>query len=284
MREIQKRARTGIGIIIVVTVFLMLFARGPASFFIVFAGLFVGVIYISVQTKKLRKVYKETIVTPVLEGLFPGCYYDHGQGFDKGYLGETRLFSMGNRYSSSDYLKGTYKGIDFEFADVYIANEVRTNKSTVTTVYFRGQWLVVTPKKTINSKLYVIDRDNHYSSPKGWIFGGRDLEKVELESIKFNDLFKVFASEPHDAFYILTPPLIEKLLMADNRDISMYQDRSSMHIALRSNADLLEPKLFTAIDVEVEKQKVAEQMHSMLSVLDVIVLQSRESEGESWNT
>ena len=70
---------------------------------------------------------------------------------------------------------------------------------------FNGRMLVFDypGKKVGTTRIY---SDAFYYLPKDDITKNN---KVEMESDKFNQIFRVYAEDPHDAFYLLTPHFME---------------------------------------------------------------------------
>lgn len=217
-----------------------------------------------------RKKFKQDVVYPVLKEFFSDLEYGHMKGFDKRRIYDTKLVSSGNRYRSDDYIKATYHGMDFEFADVVIQNETRTNDTTHTTTYFRGQWIIVKPKRKIQGRLYVIDNRFRHSNPKGFLFfKDKSLEEVNMESELFNEEFNVYAESSHEAFYMLNPQMLLRLKAIHDEDVSFYFNGSSLHIAIYSNKLLFEPRLFDKVDIEQHRDSIKESLLDVLKYVDV---------------
>ncbi len=228
--------------------------------------IFIIVIGVSIYTHQRKKAFKRDVVYPVLKEIFGEVEYGHTQGFQRDRIYQTKLVSSGNTYRSEDYLKATYEGVSFEFSDVLIQDVTKTKDSTVTTTYFRGQWIIVKPKRKIDGRLYVIDRNFAHSNPKGFLFGkDHSLEKIELESIAFNKEFRIYTESGHEAFYMLNPTKLLKLLEISDKNVSFYFDNDELHIAIYSNKDMFEPKFFG----EMKKENYqGEIKSSILKVLE----------------
>ena len=121
------------------------------------------------------------------------------------------------------------------------------------------------PKRKIDGRLYVIDRNFAHSNPKGFLFGkDHSLEKIELESIAFNKEFRIYTESGHEAFYMLNPTKLLKLLEISDKNVSFYFDNDELHIAIYSNKDMFEPKFFG----EIKKENYQEEIKS--SILKVL--------------
>src|SRR5690554_359608 len=228
------------------------------------------VILIAFLSYQKRKKFKEVVVYPVLKEIFTDLEYGYMKGFDKRRIYDTNLVSRGNRYRSDDYIKARYHGIDFEFSDVLIQNETKTNDTTHTTTYFRGQWIIVRPKRKIQGRLYVIDNRFKHSNPKGfWFFKDKSLESVSMESERFNREFDVYAESAHEAFYMLNPQMLLRLKEIHEEDVSFYFDGHELHIAIYSNTSLFEPRLFDKVDIALHRDEIKSAMLNVLKYVDV---------------
>lgn len=234
----------------------------------------ISVIFLLFWIRRKRRIqFKEEVVAPLLEETFDHIEYKGLDGFDKSRIFDTKLVNRGNVFKSSDYFKALYHGIEFEFSNVLIQNETTqtTGQSTTTstTTYFKGQWLIVRPKKQFDTRIYIIDRDFKYSNPRGFIFKDKTLEKVEMESVDFNREFTVYAEDAHSAFYLLTPPMLEALLKIHHNNVSFYFNGSELHIAIYSKENMFEPKFFKKEGLESYRAKFYNSIEVITRYLEV---------------
>ena len=242
------------------------------GFFLIFIIVVIGFIGYSFYANAKARDYKQTFVIKVLKEIFDDVDYHYMDGYKRERIYETKLVNKGNSYSSGDYLKASYKGIPFEFGDVVVQDETSDGEHTHTTTYFYGQWVIIKPQKKINGKLYVLDRHHSYASPQGGvIFKDKTIERVHLESDEFNKEFRVFASDPQEAFYILTPPMVLKFLDIHREDVSFYQNDREIHIAIYSREDLLEPKMFNSLSEAEDASRIKESMMRVIQYIDLFI-------------
>jgi hypothetical protein len=233
---------------------------------------FAAIIFGIVQNQK-SKAFKQNIVAPIINDLFDDVYYDYSKGFDRSRIRDTKLVSNGSDFKSSDYIRGTHNGIAFEFSDVYVADTtVDSEGHSHTTVFFRGQWLVLKPHRKITGRLYVIDKQLAHSYPQGGLFiKDKSLERVYTESDVFNKEYRVFASHPQEAFYVLTPPKILEFMSIHKEDVSFYLNDQELHVAIYSRKALLEPKLFKSNDDPMYVDMIKSTMLNVMNYLDYFV-------------
>ncbi|MCL2697163.1 MAG: DUF3137 domain-containing protein [Oscillospiraceae bacterium] len=176
-----------------------------------------------------------------------------------------------NKISGSDLIEGAYKGIGFTFSDVFL-EQVSANKkgSERRSVVFKGQWLILELAKPLTFGVQLRGRRG----------GDSAKSDIETESMEFNKRFQIIASNPHTAFYILTPQLIEQILKAAGRanaQMSVSFDGDKMHIALDSGRDLFElcsekRKMFKVNNIETLRMQMRWDVNYIANIIDELLL------------
>ena len=172
---------------------------------------FFGVLYFSSKsgkiTKEYKRLYKENFVVSVLNEVFDNVTYKYMDGFDQRYVKQFGLTRLGNRFRSEDYIRASYKGINFEQADVVIKYH-SSGKNSHTTTYFKGRMFVFDfPFKRVQSVQVFSEGYPYRATP----VGNARMNKIEMESELFNKEFDVRSLDSMDAFYVLTPQMMEKI-------------------------------------------------------------------------
>jgi len=208
---------------------------GPAAL-ILLGSIFIGCAFYSAfllgKIKELSISFKEVYVKEELEKVLPGSHYDPVKGFTEEEVLGSKLRKKTDRFGSEDMIWGTYEDVKFRSCDV-IQKEVRSNgKSTTLVTVFQGRIYEFDFPKPFYYNLLVL-QPNHYRPFEGY-------EKIQMESIAFNSNLKVYAKNDHEAFYLLTPLFMEKLLLLD----SVYYDKITF--------SFLDKKLYIAIDSRVD--------------------------------
>ena len=230
------------------------------GFFIV--GLVIGTVVNFIMTSKARaeytKAYKDYFVLRSLKDRFENLEYHPEYGIPESTIRATEMMYTGDRYNSNDYIKGTYKGIPFEQSDVHIEEEQQTTDSDghTTTTYvtiFMGRWMIFDFNKTFKANIEVCQK-KFAGSRHGGLFSKNKYNKIKMESEEFNKEFRVYAVDDHEAFYILTPSLMERIQRLTSstkgRFLFCFVD-NKLHIGLNNNKDSFEPKSsFKKIDEE----------------------------------
>lgn len=245
---------------------------GP--FFVVIGA--IGVLFkYGSDSQKFNKLYKENIVLPCLKGIFTDVQYLPENGISRSTISGTGMMSTGDRFHSSDYLKAKYKDINFECSDVHIETEsTDSDGHTTYNTIFRGQWYIFDFNKTFKSDIEVCEKW-FGSNRTGSIFDTERLKKVELEDVDFHKNFKVYAKNEIDAFYILTPPMIERIKKL-NEEVSgkflFCFCNNKLHVGLYNNKDLYEHSIFSKVELEKAREKVLGELLVIIKFVDTLKL------------
>ena len=245
------------GTIFIIIAILSIISHNFYGISIGFGLLIIGIIITTSLSNKpvseFKMAYKNTFVLKALKSVFDDLEYNPASGFDISVIRDTGMMYMGDRYSSNDYVKGKYKNINVEQADVHIEEEVTTTDSdgNTTTHYetiFMGQWMIFDFNKNFNANVQVCGK--RFTNAKRGIL---KYKKVEMEDEEFNKMFRVYAIDAHEAFYILTPSLMDRIKkLATNTKGSLllcFVD-NKLHIGISNNKDAFEVSIFRKLDEE----------------------------------
>lgn len=204
------------------------------------------------RSNRYTKSYKDVIVRTALERTFDDLVFDPEAGFSRAMLAETRMIAMGNRYHSDDFVSGSYQGVPFQRADVLIQQVTSTGKTTTVVTLFKGPWMIFDFGKPFRCDLQVTERGFGSNRKHTGLFGlGATMTEIKTESAAFNERFRVFAESEHEAFYLLTPALMERIRTlaahVDGKLMLCFID-GRLHVAVYSNKNEFEPSLFRAPD------------------------------------
>ena len=175
---------------------------------------------------RFNRAFKEKYVLQTLQaaGGFESLSYDPSRGFSYQEVWDSCVVATGEQkyFKSEDLLLGSFQGIPFAYCDVVTESLRRRGKRSRVETIFEGQIL-------------------RFSLPEGskWSFGhlqifekellsnlkGRTApHKIQVEHEGFNRRFQVFAADEHNAFYLLTPQMLEQIVQ--------FADAAGCQIAL----------------------------------------------------
>lgn len=229
----ERRMILGFGatIIAFISFIPLTIAIGMIGFLIIALPFIGGALYASMNQKKIKEIsnnFKKVYVSEELQKVFPASTYIYNKGFTEEEVVKSGLLYDRDRYASEDMISGNFEGVNFRCSDV-LQREVRSNgKHTTIVTVFQGRFYEFDFPKPFKANLLLLQPFNFRPFS--------NLKKIKMESITFNSEMKVYAESEHEAFYILTPHFMEKLLYLDSK----YLDKISF--------SFLDNKLFIAID------------------------------------
>ena len=258
--------------------FVSLSSEGP--FFMVIAMIPAGIIWFVFyrKLKTYKEMYKSVVVNRAAEGMFDRYVYSPEVGFDREEIRATGLMSMGNRYNSEDMIEGSYKGVTFRRADMYIAQVQSTGKSTYTIVYMRGTWLTFTYNKKFVSDLQIRTKGFRYSNSKTSRIFTRANERrheFETENMEFNRAFECTCQDDAEAFYLLTPRVMQMLLLLKDEfrcDFMVGFVQNRLHFAINSGKNNMEPPVFSGTSQGAEVETVRRELKIITNIVDSLAI------------
>ena len=271
IERIQKQSQSSTKYILIIAVsafFLII----PPCFIIAIPIIIFCAVKISKAQKELKALYKQIFVKEPLERNFYNVTYLPDKGFDKEVVKGFDLVSWGNRFSTEDYIRATYQEITFEMSDVYIAYETSSdeNSSGTTTVYFRGRMMSFDLPDKLVSAIRVYGKNFKYRAIKK---SEAKKQKIELESISFNENFDIYTENGHDAFYLITPHFMERFQALSTRytSIAMNVVGSRVMFAFNEKNNAFDSKNnLSKIDYDQEIAKIQGDIDDIKIIISTI--------------
>ncbi len=286
LENLRKKVDIRLTIIIVISAIMTIFFLnlfkgflGPWFIIIILIGVGLGYLLSFVtgcnrMIEEFKDKFKTIFVEEPFKAAFTKVSYEKDQGISQDIIDATDMMTLGNRYYTNDYVMGYYKNVKFERADIKIQQHTRSGKSSHTTTYFNGRWLIFDFNKKFHFDLQIISNRFYYSQKNKTFFTSKEerRHKLELEDENFNERFTVYAQDDHEAYYILTPTFMEVLK-------NMYHSMGSpfmlgfannqLHVAFNTERDSMEPSIFSSI--EEQKQKVKQDVQSEIDAIIKII-------------
>lgn len=237
----------------------------PLSFsipaFLIFLPLIAGRSY-----DRFSNLYKDQYVLNTIRsaGIFLKLTYDRKAGFTYRDICNAAVVNAGMKhyFQSEDMITGTYRESSFMISDVQTKKFVKNGKTAHVETIFNGQVLrfeIFDDIKTSSGFVQVFQKDI-FSDLRGWTAPHR----VEMEDVAFNQKFTVYTSDEHNAYYILTPQLTEKIIKFSEEAkarIAVCFIGSVMYVAVNRKVSMFDP----CVD-----KPVAEQKQNILNDLQLI--------------
>ncbi|MGM9658819.1 MAG: DUF3137 domain-containing protein [Eubacteriales bacterium] len=194
----------------------------------------------SVSSSALKKLLSDNVISGVLkEALGDGVEYNPWGKTEPGNMAFP--FSY-NKVDGSDHIKAVYKGLNIELSDIELIEETEDtdengNTQKSSTTHFKGQWLICDFGKELSGEVCISANDKKLRKQ-------HKNDSVEMENDIFNKRFLVTSGNAHEAYYILTPHMMEYILsMADKSGGDVYMSfrrDGKMQIAVRTGRDFFE--------------------------------------------
>lgn len=252
-----------IGLIIAVIVISSLIEnQSPAFIFVAMIIVFICLMIIAPARQKYRKYFKEMLMPLLLEKMDGKIQYDYNSGIDEGYVNSSKLFQRPDRFKTEDLIYGEIDGVEFKRADVHMEEKrVSYDKDGRRHVQwiniFKGKWFIFNFNKEFKGMIQVREGGSPYVP----IFGKNKAKRVRLEDAQFNKKFKTYANDEHEAFYIITPPIILNMMELEKRHrgtIFFSFINNELHVAIYDGSDSFEAPIFRKIDQSFIDEQIAD--------------------------
>lgn len=249
---------------------ILCFITGLIPVAIVFIVLaLVGGYQLEKNSSRLKKILSDNVISSVLkEALGDAVEYNPWGTIRPGPM--VFPFSY-NRVEGSDHIKAVYHGLNIELGDISLIDESEfTDNETGQTekqslLYFRGQWLTCDFGKELAGEVYISERAK--KKRRGM------KSDVSMDNEQFDTRFCVRANNPQEAFYILTPHMMEYITaMADKSGGLVYMSflrNGKMHVAVQTGRDFFELGK-TNTDAETLHQKFLGELRWFTDIVDTL--------------
>ena len=175
-----------------------------------------------------------------------------------------------DKISGSDFINGEYKGLLLKMSDIDLTRRVSTGDDEETDErVFDGQWLMCDFGKALSGEVHVSQITK--SMPDSV-----KRQRIRMENEQFNEKFVVTADDPEEAFYVLTPHMMEYILSLEKKNkgilyMSFLRD-GKFHIAVNSGEDFFELGKKKP-DYETLRQIFLDQLRWYTDIIDVLRLE-----------
>lgn len=240
------------------------------GFLLFFSGGGLIILGSTLVRRNLNKI-KDIIVNTIMKEKGIEGTYIAKNFIPKNTIKETGMISKSfNEYKGSDYTKFTYQGLTVEYSrlDIYLVTS--NGKSTQRTPVYVGPWLIITLDRNLNQTIKIFEKQ-FFS--KG--VNNKGLEKIDTESLTFNDKFAAYTSDKQTFFYIITPIMIEQLLRheANNQGRMLFcLLNDSIHLGMHGEkTKRFKIPTFARI-TEAHTKAISEDFDNILSIIDNLKL------------
>ena len=274
-KALRKQLITfGIFVLLAIIFFPVLYIT---SIGLIIPGFIIATLISNKDIKEFNKMYKQNIVLEALKLVCTDVVFDYDKGISRDIIANTQMMYMGDIFRSNDYITGKYKNISFELSDVHIEDEsTDSDGNTTYTTIFKGQWYIFDFNKDFKANIQVCGRGFVNAKRVNHFYKKEDnYKKVELEDVDFNKNFKVYAQREEEAFYILTPSIMNKIKEVDEKvrgRLLFCFINNRLHIAVYNNKDLFEASIYKKVNIEEAINKTNEEISAITNFVDILSL------------
>ena len=262
----------GLAVIILLSIFVFK-AISQITFMLCFIAFFPLYIVNGQLKTKYKNAFMKSLLPIAVKSILTEVQVDVDRGIPSSLISNTHSMSTGDRYSSSNLVSGKYKDINVMMSDVHIETE-STDEDGHTTynTIFLGQWMVFDFNKQFKSNVQVWEKKVLGGISRTW---GNKLKKVELESVEFNKKFKVYSENEIEAFYIITPSLMEKITQVEasiKGTLMMVFLDNQLHVAVYNNKTTFNINIRKPIDFDKFAQEALRDLDAIVKFVDILDL------------
>ena len=241
------------------------FARTHLLMIVACFGLMISLIYAGLSYAKFKTIYKEIFVRKPLADNFDNLRYEWANGFSMDTIKSIFPYTTPpkNYNCSEDLIKASYNGVPFEMSDVMVYFSASGNNK-----YFLGRMMIIDlPDKLTNSvQIFSKTFTKNYNIPF--------MSDIEMDSVEFNREYLIKAANPHDAFYLLTPHMMEHIQKLSKRfeGIAIHAFGNKIAFALRNgNTNSFDPKKwYKKISYQEEIYNIYNEIEDIKSIISTI--------------
>ena len=249
----KNTTKTLIGIFSLLIFIVIAFMTSILEFiFIGFVILVVMIIINTASSSKYKGKFKELIVRKIIEEeLGSTAVYNPNGGISLSELNSLKFTSMPDREHLSDHISCSYNGVPYEICDCHfeerhVTRDSKGNKQVTYVTYFKGRAIKIDFQRDLNINMKLVNQ-----GPQG--FSSEGLTKFETEVIEFNKRFKCYVDSTENAFYILTPIFIQKLLELERMfkgGLVVIFKHNNLYILINDSRDTLEVNINKPVNGE----------------------------------
>lgn len=286
--DASRRARTKgivktvIGILIMLLAFLLaedkeegdlLYSAGVIVTVIGGGFLCAGLITLKGYKGHIKEQLSRSVVPQVLSEIFDDVEYDAYRHISPEVIHASGAFPFAyDKVSGGDYIKASYRGVGLELCDLMLEEEVRTTSTdsdgnstsdTSNRIVFVGQWLILDFHKELSADLGVFEGLR------------KQYDQIETENAEFNKRYGISCDSVHDAFYILTPNMMEHIMAMDRRAggkiYLRFLREGKIHVAVHSRRDHFEVGNLNDANLATLQLKFRSEVRYVTELIDALL-------------
>lgn len=221
------------------------------------------------ELKKYKEMFNEYFTIPEMNNFFDNLTYDENKGIDEDVIRQTKMIWLWDRFYSTKYISGSYKNVHF-FQSNILLEKIKGTEDRRYIKKFKAKWMIFEFNKEFKTNLHVAEK-GFKNKRMGGLFSSDNFKTVKLEYNEFNRKFNVHCEREIEAFYILTPHMMENLLKIEkhiNGKFIFGFIENKLHICYYPTK---KEKNFYTIYTKINKEKVENQIKKEINLIVSII-------------
>ena len=186
---------------------------------------------------------------------------------DRIYVESLDLFDMFNRYNCDDRIKGVYKGIKIDIAEIELLYVSGYGRSKSVKKVFNGVFLKVPSLKKFKGKTII---ESNFALGKG------NKDRIHLEDPEFEKRYNTYGTDQIEARYLITPAFMNRMVELSKKgsckNITLSFEYDYVNIAVASTKDWFEVP-FTKPATEISNYRgIVLELLTIFSIVDSLKL------------
>lgn len=238
---------------------------------------------------KEKRAFKEIVVPQIIKFFDPSLEFHPDRMVPSKLYDLSGLFAQEwDDYDGEDFVSGFCKGVEVMFSELKTEYETEStddegNTTRTTHTIFDGVFFVADFHKDFKRRTYVLPdvAEKYFGKLLGGFFQKCNVfqsgKLIKLENVEFEKEFAVYADDPVEARYILSPLLMERLLVLRKRFACPLQIAfvdSCMFIAISTKEDFFELSSLKNFDITVAEH-CKNELEMFLKIVEELNLDRR---------
>lgn len=228
--------------------------------------------------------YKKIVIGKLMQFIAPDLAFTPNLFINKMKYDKSKIFlSNPDIYSGEDLVTGKIEKTQVEFCELHTQDRHTDHKGRTTYVtIFKGLFFIADFNKHFQGQTYVLsDFGERFLGFFGKLMQNISIGRpdvVRLEDPEFEKLFVVYASDPVEARYILSPAFMQRLVAFRNKmnaSVQLSFVDSQMYMAIPMKKNLFEPSLRKTVMNFEDMQEYYRQILFCTDIVDEMNLNIR---------
>lgn len=210
----------------------------------------------SILIRRAENKFKQVIIPTILKEINSNLTYNAGTGHTEDEFRKTEIYTDTiDRFESSDLIEGNIDKTHLKISYIQASVKQKTDKTTMLVPVFEGTLITFDFNKNFSGKTKIYTKDLFARLDSVADTLSDKYEKITLDNQEFNNKFIINTTDVQQAFYILSPKLIENILKLQSYNNSSRE----MDILFLDNRMYISVEKFKFLDMS----KAAEYMQQI---------------------